>query len=222
LERAENDVVISQGLQALRGQYVKDEMIVQRARRAAQVQTYDNAALANFNAAIGPFGNSWALGPFGNAYGFGYAYPGYYYPGAYSGFTPVYTMPGTFGVAYGMGDEGRLKDDMVRMLAAQSSPDYAAAAAQRYQAALARASESDKLRAALGMRERTVVPADYSADNLTRLTLRTGETIEGTFKGEDNDWITLEKGNKEVRVRKSDAMTIARPKSAVKPAATDK
>jgi hypothetical protein len=190
LQRAENEWQYVMDLQALKRQYINSERILEPQRRYVQEQLYGTSisyGTSNLNAGYG--------------YGWGYGYPGYVYPYAYPYFNGGYGTPGfsaslastntfvTRSLAYGMGDEGKLKDAMVQVIAQQAaSPEYLVQAARHYAAAVDHAGTA---------------PAVTAAS--VTLTLKGGDRVAGLKMREDGDWYVIDQGGgHEVRVRKSE------------------
>jgi hypothetical protein len=117
----------------------------------------------------------------------------------------------SFSLANGMGDEGVMKTEMARQIARQAAPEYAVAAAHARDEALAAAAGSEKVRAALGLSDRGVVPVAAEQPRRAVVTLKGGEKVEGTVTREDADWIHLATPTGEVSIRKANADRIDRP-----------
>ncbi len=148
-------------------------------------------------------GFPYGVGGFGNIAGsFGYA----------GGGATLSTV--TNSLASGIGNEGVIKDVLVRGLAEATTPEATLRATRAYDAALARVADSkvgEKLR--LVKRERTV-------GSFVTLTMKkNNEQITGNLVSEENDLITVETAREEITVRKADVDRIVRPKSNVKAAA---
>jgi hypothetical protein len=217
LERAENDWQYAQDLEALKRQYVNSERILEPQRRYVQEQLYGTSiTFGSFNLLAG-YG-------FGSGYGSGYAYP-YAYPYAWAGYG--YGNPGFSGylggsnvtttrsLAFGMGDEGKMKDAMVAVIAHDAaSPQYAAHAYRNYAAALHQAASSPALARDLDLGSAEQLGPPGAGRPAVILTLKDGERVEGAKMREDGDWYVLDQGGgREQRIRKSEVTRIdqARP-----------
>jgi hypothetical protein len=205
LERAENEAQYAADLQDLRRQYVADELALEPHRRAVQQTLYGVSTSSPDFSLLG-----WGV-PFGYGYGYGYSWPwyggGYGYPG-YAAFAAASNVSRS--LAYGVGDEGALKNSMVAAIAQHSSPEYATAAARGYMAALARAGESDNLRTGLNLGKGPITAIGTEQQRHVKLTFKDDKTLEGTLVSEDADWVTVDTGTDEVSVRKADVIRITR------------
>ncbi len=227
LEGAENEAMYARDLQRLKMQYVASERQEEPVRRYIQLALYgQNINVATDNGYVGN------LGGYGGA-GFRFAggYPNYAY-GAYP-----FGGLGFGGMAYGsrsvdvnrslangMGDEGVLKNTLAQVIAADASPHAMATAMRNYNAAMARAGESNTLRTALGLPagKAGAGGARYAADESAApvvLTLKNGQTIEGSkMVDEKGDYYVIETPTRRVRVLKSEVARVDEAKLAVKPA----
>jgi hypothetical protein len=230
LERASNEARYAGDLQALLRQYVNDERLLEPKRRTVQAALYGQSITASsFGSGVGPAYAGYGAGPV--FVGYGAAYP-YAYPYNYGGyaFGYPYAYPGavfgggslttTESLAFGVGDEGRMKEALVQVLARQATPEYAAAANRAYDNALARAASSAVIRPVLGPDERGRVKGaaferpQPSAVTVT-LTLKGGGKVAGDAVREDGDWYVVESGGEEVsRVRQGEVTRIDRAKKA--------
>jgi hypothetical protein len=155
----------------------------------------------------------------GYPYAYPYNYGGYAfgYPGAVFGGGSLTT---TQSLAFGVGDEGRMKDALVQVLAREATPEYAAAANRAYDNALARAASSNVIRPVLGPDERGRVRGaaferPQPAAVTVTLTLKGGDKVTGDAVQEDGDWYVVQSGGEEVaRVRQSEVTRIDRAKKA--------
>lgn len=219
LENAENNSDYAANLQALRRQYVAQELALAPHRAAVQQALYGRSVTRSRESEIG-------LG-YGPGYG-GY-YPGYLYAGYGSGVLG-YGGYGGYGygsgfaaasstvnqsLANGVGDEGALKTALAPVIAGQANSEFAASASRAYTAALNRAGESDAMRTALGLNPRGVATAAAEQPRHVVLTLKpgAGDKVDGTLVDEDADWITVATNAGEVSVRKADVVRIERLKS---------
>ncbi len=162
LERAENELAYLNDLQQLKHEYVKSERILEPHRRVVQLELYgrhiSTSSYASSYVNYSPYGY---YGYPGGIYGYyGAGAPAMYYPFSYgygrnrggalgSGAASVYSEQR--GLQYGMGDEGRMKNAIVHVIASQYTPDYAAAAMKNYQSALDAAAASSVLSRDLGL-----------------------------------------------------------------------
>jgi hypothetical protein len=211
LERAENEVAVANDLAALRRQYIANERVMENRRHDVQMLLYGFASQYGSSAYAGTgFGGY----PYFGAYGYPYANSGFGYTGALA------SSSSAASTAFGMGDEGSIKTEMARALANEATADRAALAARSLENAEARVAQSERLRSALGTRNRgDVAPVanEQAARGRVTVTLKGDQKVEGTLVSEDSDWITVDTGNEEVSVRKSEAVRIGRAKPGAKP-----
>jgi len=211
LEQAENEMALSDRLLDLRRQYVSDERLLEARRFSQQMLLYgystQTAALAAYGPGVGGY-------PYGGLYGYagvgGYPYLGGGVVGGGSS--------STASLAYGVGDEGAIKTDIARVLAAQATPDARARATQNLDRALAQAGQFDSLR-----RDLKIVPVTQRAPEGDVLVLKDGTRVQGKITKEDADWVTMKTGSGdrtwEERVRMSEVVRILKgDASGVKPA----
>ena len=145
LERAENEVAAADQVLALRRQYVMNERRLESRRAEVQRLLYGYNSVqpnnvlpflgysSNASTALGPFG------PGGEALPVGFGYPGYPYPATGGGLGSSSQT-----LAFGMGDEGRIKTDVARTLSTLATPEHAAQASRNLDTALARVNESER------------------------------------------------------------------------------
>jgi hypothetical protein len=116
-ERNENEAALADQLQALRRQYVADESLLERRRRDVQWLFYGHSNV--ISSGLYPYGYGY-YAPYGYSYYAPYnSYGSSWYGYPYSpGFGSVTSMNGLFGV----GDEGRIKSELAKSLAAQVMP----------------------------------------------------------------------------------------------------
>lgn len=115
-ERTENEAALTDQVHALLRQYVADESLLERRRRDVQWLYYGHSNVTT--STFSPYGYGY-YAPYYGYYGpyTSYGYYGYGYP--YGGdFTSVTSTNGLFGV----GDEGRMKAELAKVLAAQMAP----------------------------------------------------------------------------------------------------
>jgi hypothetical protein len=230
LEGAENEAMYAGDLQRLKMQYVASERLLEPERRFIQMALYgQNINVATNDGYLG-FG-----GPFGGYGGGGFrfagGYPNYAY-GAYP-FGGLGIGGGYFGggrsidvnrsLANGMGDEGVLKNTLSQVIAAEATPHAMATAMRNYNAALARAGESNTLRTALGLPAGKAGAGGtrYAADEAAApvvLTLKNGQTVEGSKLATEGDYYVVETATRRVRILKTEVARIDEAKPAVKPA----
>lgn len=165
LERAENELSYVNDLQQLKYQYVRDERNLQSRRRAVQERLYGrrisyggyNSTYANYlpNSGLGvpgSYGYNTFYGPFGRGgYGGGYG-------GAAIASRSGSAYSETQSLQFGMGDEGRVKNAIVQVIAQQASADYAATVRKNYEDALKRAADSPILSRDLGLKKSKEAP----------------------------------------------------------------
>lgn len=230
VERAENEVALTDRLLALRQQYLTDEQKLQSERfrmqeRLAsvtsgyasgtypdQVPVVDTNGVLSFAATyVGlpgfpgyrhfPYGYGW--GAYGDG-GWGYGQPNAPMTG--------YVGAATQTLALGAIEEGPIKTELARALAAQATPEYRAMALRELNDALARAGQSERLRAALDVPDRGVRPAaaEGAAGAAVEVTLKDGTKVTGTVVREDNDRIIVNTGTRDVEIRKTETTSISR------------
>jgi hypothetical protein len=210
LERAENQVTYTQQLQDLLRLYLSNERTLEPVRAVVQQRLYGTAITTN----NGSFFN----GSYGNG-GFGYAFPyvGYGFNLGGGSFANSFGYSGNTQVmqnlAFGVGDEGIVKQTLVRALLSPVASDMAAGAARDYTGALTRVSESDRLASGLGLHGRGGIAPVGFARSRAVLTLKNGDKIEGALVREDPDWYVIDTGTDEVTVRKSDVTRVTKPKA---------
>jgi len=236
MERVENESIYVQNLQELKKQYVVGERVEEVNRRYVQHQLYGQEYFQSY----GPWGFVGTLYPpvtYGvNVFPFGAytAYANYPYGGGFGGFGGY--AGGAYGttrtLAIGVGDEGRLKTATAPVIAAQATPEYAAAVNQAYEAVMTRATESPVLVKALRLPSPQLVArsrlrsVDYTRGPWVRLTLKNGATVEGYSLEERGDWYIVnrdEKKNVQTRIRQGEVVRVdaGHSRSGIVPAARD-
>lgn len=214
LERAENQLAYQRDLQQLKQEYVNSERALEPKRRAVQKQLYGRRI------SYGGYGATYARygGGFGCAGGY-YGYPVGYFPFFNGGWGWGYGYPsGIYGslgsssyseidsLQYGMGNEGRMKDALIPVVAEEASPRAAAAAQRDYETAVARAAASPVLSRDLAL------PKSAAAAPLwqpkfpkgSKATIWVGnDKYVGTIKDDLPGWIVLQTDKAEMSVRKS-------------------
>jgi hypothetical protein len=213
LEGAENEAMYAMDLQRLKAQYVASERLLEPERRFIQMALYgQNINVATTDGYVGFFGGGYGGAGFRFAGGYpNYAYGAYPYGGLGGGvaFSGGRSVDVNRSLANGMGDEGVLKNTLSQVIAAEATPHAMATAMRNYNAALARAGESNTLRTALGLpagKAGAPGTARYAADETTApvdLTLKNGQTIEGSkIVDEKGDYYVIETPTRKVRVLK--------------------
>lgn len=225
LEGAENDAMYARDLQRLKMQYVASERLLEPERRFIQMALYGQSI--NVSASGGYAGS---LGGNGFRYAGGYPFYGYSPYGGYGAYGGGGMAFGSSSasvnrsLANGMGDEGVLKNMLSQVIAADATPNAMATAMRNYNAAVARAGQSNALRVALGLPEAKAGgpnPYRYAAAESNApvvLTLKNGQTIEGSKMTTEGDFYVIETPTRRVRVLKSEVAGIDEAKSGVKPA----
>jgi hypothetical protein len=203
LERAENDVAFADDLAALRRVYVDSELMLEPYRRSVQLSLYGTSTVSGY----GNFLSGSLFAPGGYAYPY---YVPYAYPNGYNGFANNffngYAGTVAHSLAFGMGDEGVFKNEMVKALAGQASPEYLTAVSRRYDDALARVAANDRLAKGLGLTKSDVRPV--AAEPPVTVYLKGGEKIEGRLVRDEADWIGVETDKATVNVRRSEVTRV--------------
>jgi hypothetical protein len=220
LERAENQLTYVHDLQRLKQQYVNSERILEPQRRAIQENlygrylqystygaAYSSSGYGGFGYVGGYYGYPYGYYPFfNNGWGWGWGY-GYGYPGGIYSSLGSTSYSEVHSLQYGMGDEGRMKDALVQVIAHESSPDHAAAAVRDYDAAIARAAASPVLSRDLGL-PKIVPPAPSPEPTFPKggkATIWLGnDKYVGTITDDRPGWVVLQTDKAEVTVRKSE------------------
>jgi hypothetical protein len=230
LQRAEDQVALADALQQLKLQYVRDERDLQAHRREMQLLLYGYSHEQN-NSALAAVGRPyWGWG-YGGAFapGFGFA-PGY---GGYFGL-PAFASAGfsdssANSLAFGMGDEGVLKNELAKTIAGQATPEYAAQAGRNLINAMASAGQFENLRKkgvvpVLGPNDagRLLFPSaempesrfGVKAGDEVTLTVRLGDKtaeVKGKVHSEDRDWLTLDTAAGQEMIRSSEILRVVKP-----------
>jgi hypothetical protein len=200
-------------LQRLKQQYVNSERVLEPHRRIVQQQLY-GLRIRSGSASMGYVNYGGGYGGYGYAgpYGYNVAYSPYYY-GSYGYPGSVYGAIGSSSyvedrsLQYGVGDEGRMKNALVEVIARDASPENAAAALRAYDAAAARAAESPVLSRDLGLsKSSSSAPSrEPTFTKGSKVTLWAGnEKYVGTVKEDRPGWVVLHTDRGEVTVRKSE------------------
>lgn len=231
LEHAENTANNANAMAALRHLYMSNEMQMENRRHIVQMALYGFNTSSTFGAVSGGA----VAAPFMGATGIPNNYSlvqNPYYPvsGLFPGqsatnpyFPNVYT-PGFFGgdtglsgtvttaqsLHFGMGDEGPIKTEVAKAMAAGYTPESSAAALRGLDAAAARVASLPKLRdgAGGGGEGGKIALVDYPT--LT-VTTKDGKELKGKLVREDADWLYLQTDTEEVSIRKSDVNRTAKP-----------
>ncbi|HTU91928.1 MAG TPA: hypothetical protein VMF69_17735, partial [Gemmataceae bacterium] len=138
---------------------------------------------------------------------FGGYYGGYGYPGSALGSRSASSYSETQSLQFGMGDEGRVKNAIVGVIAQQSSPDYAAAAVRNYEAAVDRAAASPILSRDLGLHKSgaSSPSAEPTFTKGNKVTIWVGnDKYVGTVKDDRPGWVVIQTDKADVTVRKSE------------------
>jgi hypothetical protein len=202
--RAENEAAYVGEVQDLKRQYVDNERLLAARRHELQMRLYGSSTTST---------DSWSLGyPGWGGYGYGGYWGGWggYGYGGISGFLGGSTTV-TNDLSIGAGPEGSLQTDMSRVIAAQSTPEYAAMVRRNHSAAVAVAD---------GVRKGKVVPVADEPTEKATLTLKSGKDVAGLLlDSKDKDWIMLKDGDNILRIRASEVtMMKIEPVKKVKPA----
>jgi hypothetical protein len=217
LERAENALAVADQVQGLRALYLRNERVL--AQRRGQVNPLLYGYSSEYSAELFPGVITAGFGGVG-----GYPYYGY---GAFGNFGGGLAYPGAGALigsvgnslAFGVGNEGVMKNELTRGLAEATSPEAVARAGRAYDTAVARVASSDRLRTGLGWGKGDVATVSHerAIGGPVTLTLKDGKTIDGTLLENDADWITVETRTEEITLRKSEVTRITRPKREAKP-----
>jgi len=216
MQRTENEAALADDLLALRREYVSSELALEARRRAVQglLYGYANEASNTFTASSGGWVGGYGGYPYLSAYP--YANPYGYLPASYSASFSGSTMNS---LAYGVGDEGVIKTAMARTIAGQATPEYASQANLAVQTAMARGSQSDSIRTAMGMTKKEPVAAagfettTAGADVVVTRTLDgKNEKVEGKMVREDKDWLVVDTKDGRRTIPKTQVVDILEPK----------
>jgi hypothetical protein len=219
LQRAENEMAYLDDLQALRRQYVTSERTLEPQRLYVQEQLYGTSISYSRYDALSGYGYGFGSGyAYPYAYAYPYSYGSYGYPGFGGGSLGASSNSVTRNLAYGMGDEGCLKNTLATAIAQQAlSPEYYQAVSRGYQAALGRVASTPSLAKALHIDKKDIGEAAGPPDaqppkpGTSLVTTKTGDRIEGKLT-EDGDWYVIDTGKTETRVRKSEVIRIDKVK----------
>jgi hypothetical protein len=218
LERAENNLAVADQVMALRGLYLRNERLLEE--RRGQVNPLLYGYSSEYTAGLLPVGFGGGYGSYATyPYGFGFGGFGSYYGGNPYAVTGAAVGSVSNSLAFGVGNEGVLKNELTRGLAEATAGDAPARAARAYDAARVAAASSERLRAGLGWGKGNVVAAGHERliGGPVSVTTKDGKTLDGTLVADDPEWITVETAKEEVTLRKSDVTRIVRPKKETKP-----
>jgi hypothetical protein len=207
LERAENEAAYVENLAALRRQYVANELAFAPRRHAVQMALYGTATETTF----GSFLAGTTVGASGYAYP--YMFGGWANGYGYSaGVSPAFFNSTTVSqsLAYGVGDEGRLKTALAPVIAAQATPEYAASVSRGYASAVAGASRFPEYRKWAGLSgEVRLVDFGVEKPRKGTVTLKNNDKITGLVSEEGGDWVVVKTDTQTVKVRASEVRMVA-------------
>jgi hypothetical protein len=232
LARAENEMDYVNKLQNLRRLYVNNEITLQPQRLYVQEQLYGTQISYGWNSMLAGYGFgggggygpgwNWGVNDYISGYpmmgwGGGYGYPG----GGFAGYLGGASTNVVRSLAFGMGDEGVLKNQIAPVIAQQmASPEYAAAVSKNYHAALAEVANHPRLARGLGLKKGDVAEVAGPPETVVKprsaavtLTLKGGEKVEGNTLAEEGDWYVVTTPRGETKVRKSEVTRIERVKA---------
>jgi hypothetical protein len=221
LQRAENEMDYLNKLQTLRRLYVNNELTLQPQRLYVQEQLYGTQISYGQTSLMAGYGfGGYGMGGFNNyvnAYG-PYTSSFYPYGGGFSGYLGGGSTNVVRSLAYGMGDEGVLKNNIAPVIAQQmGSPEYAQKVIHDYHTALADASASPRLARGLrldGRRPGEGVPVEFGRDRPpVTLTLKSGDRVEGSTMKEEGDFYVVDTPRGQTSVRKSEVVRIDKAKT---------
>ena len=233
LERAENDANNAAAMTSLRQLYIRDEIQMENRRHSVQMAMYGTSTKSTFGSFLG---GAAAPGPMASGafaipnnlalvqnpmYGTAGIYPGQLaysplYPNVYTqgywgdtGMSNSVTV--SDGLQNGMGDDGVMKAEIAKAMAAQYTPEAATATARNVDFAVSRVASLPRVRKGLGMPEPGNV-AEAGLGQIT-ITLKDGKTeIKGELVGEDADWLYVQTDTEDVGVRKADVSKRVKPR----------
>ncbi len=207
LARAENESAYADELLALKRSYVGSELALEPYRRNVQQQLYGFSTESTYSGFVaGSYGGH---GDRGGYYPYAYPYGGAFGGGVGGFFGGATTTVGR-SLAYGMGDEGVMKQAIAGQIASQATPDYVMGSGRAVDVALGRVAASDRLAKGFGLTG-GVRPAAAETTHII-LTLKGGEKLDGTLAGEDAEWFRVDTATGAVSVRKADVTRVEMPK----------
>jgi hypothetical protein len=225
LERAENEISLTDQLLALRQMYASDERNLQRQRRAI----LERLAMVGTGFAPGVYPDETFAVDLNNTRAFADSYlrvlGAPYFGRGFGGFgfhgDGAFPYLNGLGGAAGIGvapaiDDGGLRNQLVTALGAEATPEYRAQMVRNLDMAMSRAGQSDTLRAALDLPQKGGVrPAAGDMPPEGRkvvVTLRGGRKVTGTLVRENADTVVLDTPDEEIEIRRSETESIAYPK----------
>ncbi len=221
LERVENSTAYAREILALKRQYLKDERLVEANRTVAQEKAYAPELSYPYLYGAGYLGSGSYYG--GLPVGLGYpTYPTLY--GRAFAYAPSALMTGTFSVSrqgYGLPDDSVLKASLSQTVAAQSTPEYAAALNRDAERVALRAYASPTVRVALGLpsveegrRERGAIRAvaeEFSPTAPITVTMKNGTVYRGTKTRAAEGWLVIDLvGGGQAQVRPAEVISVVR------------
>jgi hypothetical protein len=190
LERAENEESYVANLQALRRQYLAGERMLETRRQLEQQQLY------GWN-----FDKSYSAGYLGTSYApYGYPYYGYGSYGGGSFATANVAISQTLGT--GIGPEGVIKQEIAKVIAHQSTPEYTAAVDRQLERAVAALTGDGK------PAERYAAYDPQGPPRMGTVLLKGGDKLEGKLLYEDPEWIVVQTAAGAERVRMSEVTRV--------------
>jgi hypothetical protein len=222
LQRAENEMDYLNKLQTLRRLYVNNELTLQPQRLYVQEQLYgtqisygQTSLLAGYG-----YGGGYGMGGFNNyvnAYG-PYTSSFNPYGGGFSGYLGGGSTQVVRSLAYGMGDEGVLKNNIAPVIAQQmASPEYAQKVLHDYQTALGEVAATPRLARGLrldGHRPAEGAPVEFGRDRPpVTLTLKNGDRVEGSTMKDEGDFYVVDTPRGQTSVRKTEVVRIDKAKT---------
>jgi hypothetical protein len=217
LERSENELTYLSNVQSLKHQYVNSERVLEPQRRYVQEQLYGTQIRYGGSNSI--YGRS---GYGGRGYS-PYFYGGFYggYPGSFGGYSESSSYSAIRSLQFGMGDEGRLKNALVSVIAKDATPEYATTARRSYEDSVTLASSSPTLSRILSLPKsegrRPEAQGPYKKGTRLTVTLKDKEKLTGTVEADGPEWLTLRTADSRVTIRKAEILRYAEPLGAPAP-----
>ena len=200
LARAENEADYADQLQAMRRMYVTGERLLEARRQRVQPSLYGIALDREGSEAV-------LAGSYGGGY-YPYGTPGFYgngYGYAYAGSS----LRVHESIAAGIGPEGRIKEEMAKLIVRQATPEYTAAVASQLRNATAAATPRD------GKKPGDIVlagPGSLVGHEVSITMKGSDKPLDGKLVAEDETWTTVKTATEVIRVRSSE-VNILRAKS---------
>jgi len=231
LEALENESAYARDLQDLKKQYVLSEQILEPNRRYLQELLLQPENLVwpsyvawPFTATAVGYPYAWAAGGRGAFFRSPLVNAGY--PAAVSGPVPSYLggIPDGRALAdsYGYPDSP-IKEALAVTMARQSGPEYVAQLERAAERVALRATTSPTLRVALGLPDTTSAQRERRDLRMAEgepdrpapitLTLKGGDVVRALKMREDGDWYVIETADESLRIRQSEVLRIARPRT---------